>query len=262
MSLFVFDIDGTIVDRSLLVNSETINAINALLNKGNVVAFASGRSFKGAMKFMKLLGDGKKYLITSNGAVVSDFFNKEISHHYLKMEDFIDIYKRYSSIKDFCIMLYQNDKIGYVSNKRYVDVEMKSNDMESFKINIDTVDKNENIEKVMIESHLIESEDLNIPSEYYQKYNIVKSSRHFIEFTHPGADKAHGVETLRKELNIPKEDVYTFGDSLNDYLMIKNYNGICMENGFEECKAVAKYITKSVNENGVVYALKHILKVI
>jgi Cof subfamily protein (haloacid dehalogenase superfamily) len=262
MSLFVFDLDGTLIDYDLILKPETINALNLLLEKGHVVCFASGRPFAGAMKFMQHLKDGKKYLVTSNGAVTYTFDGTVIGSHYIKMQDYIDIYNRYHDNPDFCIMIYQNNMIGYTSNKRYVDIEMISNSIDSFYIDISKVNPNENIEKVMIESHLFVSDDIVLPEDYYDKYNIVKGSPHFLEFTNKVADKSIGVEDLRKFLNIDKKDVYTFGDSGNDYLMLKNFNGICMENGFPECKKVAKYVTKSIRENGVIYALKDILKVI
>ena len=64
-------------------------------------------------------------------------------------------------------------------------------------------------------------------------------------------------------LKYQKENVFVFGDSGNDVSMIKRFkNSIAMGNGINEVKKHAKYITKSVDEAGVVYALKELLKVI
>ena len=65
---------------------------------------------------------------------------------------------------------------------------------------------------------------------------------------------------MRNYLNIEKESVYTFGDSGNDVKMIKDFNGVAMGNASEECKKVAKFVTKSVDENGVIYALDNFVK--
>ena len=91
----------------------------------------------------------------------------------------------------------------------------------------------------------------------------MKSSKVFLEVTNKKANKRRGVEILRKYLNIKKENVFVFGDSGNDVSMIKSFkNSIAMGNGINEVKKHAKYITKSVDEAGVVYALKELLKVI
>ena len=42
--------------------------------------------------------------------------------------------------------------------------------------------------------------------------------------------------------------------------MIKNFNGIAMGNASDECKSVAKFITKSVDENGIIYALENFVE--
>ena len=52
------------------------------------------------------------------------------------------------------------------------------------------------------------------------------------------------------------KDVIAIGDELNDISMIKEAGlGVCMENGFDEVKAVAKEITKTNLENGVAYII-------
>lgn len=261
MNLFVFDIDGTLIDKDLILPKKTIEVLNKLLDAGNAVAFASGRAYQGAFKFMKHLKESKnKYIIASNGSVIYDYKGDILDSHYIKMKDYVDIYNEFSKEQDFCIMLYQNNMIGYVNNPSYVKIEERSNDMKSFVVDLSNVDLNENIEKVMIESHLIENTNIVIPTSFKERFNVVQGSPHFLEFSHKLADKARGVEFLRNYLRIDPKNIYTFGDSGNDYLMIKNYNGICMGNGFSECKKVAKYVTKPVWENGVVFYLENVLK--
>lgn len=52
-----------------------------------------------------------------------------------------------------------------------------------------------------------------------------------------------------------REHVHVFGDSMNDLLMIKEFDGIAMGNALPIVKKYAKKITKSVSEDGVGYAL-------
>lgn len=60
-----------------------------------------------------------------------------------------------------------------------------------------------------------------------------------------------------EKLGIPKERQYAFGDGLNDIEMLSMiHHGVAMGNGEEEVKAVAKYVTKSVEEDGILHGLK------
>ena len=51
---------------------------------------------------------------------------------------------------------------------------------------------------------------------------------------------------------MPREKVLAFGDGLNDVTMIRAAGvGIAMENAEAEVKAVADWVTKSCDEDGV-----------
>lgn len=82
------------------------------------------------------------------------------------------------------------------------------------------------------------------------------SSSVFLEFINNDVDKSIGIEHLIEKIGISKEHVHTFGDSMNDEGMIKEFDGTAMGNALDDIKKVAKRVTKSVDEDGVAYALK------
>lgn len=58
-------------------------------------------------------------------------------------------------------------------------------------------------------------------------------------------------------LGVDKEDVYAFGDGLNDVEMLSYVGyGIAMGNAEDEVKAAASYVTKHVSEGGIYEGLK------
>ena len=96
----------------------------------------------------------------------------------------------------------------------------------------------------------------NLPKEAYERFNIVQSAPFFLEFLNPKADKWYAIEALANHLGIKNDEIMTFGDAHNDYLMVKNAGlGIAMGNGIDELKKVAKFVTVPNYENGVAYAL-------
>lgn len=82
--------------------------------------------------------------------------------------------------------------------------------------------------------------------------------RGMAEFVLKGCSKSLGMEMILKELNCPKAQTMAFGDSANDVPMLKAAGiGVAMGNGVEEAKNAADFVTKTVLEDGIAYALKH-----
>lgn len=79
-----------------------------------------------------------------------------------------------------------------------------------------------------------------------------------IEYVKKGHSKAEGMERFLKELNIPKEETFAFGDSENDLPMFEMAGTtICMGDGLEEVKQKADYVTDAVLDDGIFNALRH-----
>ena len=76
----------------------------------------------------------------------------------------------------------------------------------------------------------------------------------------PLADKTTGVLYLEEKLGIEKEDIYTFGDEQNDLRMLEDFQGIAMGNAIDVCKEKAKFVTKTVYEDGIAYAFNEYIK--
>ncbi len=79
-----------------------------------------------------------------------------------------------------------------------------------------------------------------------------------IEFIPKGTSKAIGIRKTCELLNISHNETYAIGDGPNDVDMLKDSaHGICMGNGVTIAKAVADYITTSLDNDGVYNAMKH-----
>ncbi|SEG01029.1 hypothetical protein SAMN04487934_106106 [Eubacterium ruminantium] len=72
-------------------------------------------------------------------------------------------------------------------------------------------------------------------------------------------DKGLGVRKIAEYYNVPIEDTYGFGDSMNDLEMIETVgHSVCMENGAEALKAVSDMICPSVEEDGLMKAFEEL----
>lgn len=80
----------------------------------------------------------------------------------------------------------------------------------------------------------------------------------FIDVIAAGGGKDLGMDALLEHFSLSLEDTMAFGDGENDLPMLRHAAiGIAMGNANEVVKAQADYITTSVDEDGVVQALKH-----
>ena len=65
-------------------------------------------------------------------------------------------------------------------------------------------------------------------------------------------DKGRGILRIAEKLNVGIEDVYGFGDSMNDLTMIQTVGtGVCMDNGAETLKKLSDLVVPSVKEDGL-----------
>jgi hydroxymethylpyrimidine pyrophosphatase-like HAD family hydrolase len=71
-------------------------------------------------------------------------------------------------------------------------------------------------------------------------------------------DKSRGIRVLMKLLNAPCEDVVVFGDGLNDLKMfLPDWYSIAMGNAVPALKEQADFVTRSSDEDGILFACRH-----
>lgn len=260
MELFVFDIDGTLVENFAEMTPAVIDAVNKVLERGDYVAIASGRAFSGVKRYInEFIPSERKFLLCSNAAVVCDHQGNVISRCSIKYSDYLHITKEYLR-EDAITYLYQGNLVGtFWPENGMINLELECNEMEGvIDFNKKPMKDDDPIEKTVIcaEPSLSAKIEKLITPEDREKFNVLRTTDFFIEFMNKEVDKSKGVERLAKILNIPFDHIHTFGDEMNDFRMIKEFDGTAMGNAVDAVKKVAKRITKSVSEDGIAYALK------
>ena len=73
-----------------------------------------------------------------------------------------------------------------------------------------------------------------------------------------GFSKAAGLRCLCEHFGVPMSETYAFGDSMNDYEIIKEAAvGIAMGNGREDLKKAADYVAADIADGGIWKACLH-----
>ena len=63
-----------------------------------------------------------------------------------------------------------------------------------------------------------------------------------------GVSKSKSIEFLKDYLNIKKEDIFVIGDSDNDYEMIRDYNGVCVNNADDKIKEISSCVYEKISD--------------
>ena len=85
----------------------------------------------------------------------------------------------------------------------------------------------------------------------------VRWNAYAVDCFHKECGKKHGITDVLNYYGISKEDSCSVGDGENDISMFEVADGVAVENAQESLKEVAKYLTKSNEDDGVSYFIQN-----
>jgi Cof subfamily protein (haloacid dehalogenase superfamily) len=264
--LMAIDIDGTLMNDRKEITKEVNDAIQAAKAKGVKVVICTGRPIVGVQSILKelKLTDEEDYVITFNGALVQNTYNKDVeSQITLTYENLKELYELSQKI-DSPLQFFDTENL-YTPNKvinRYTVHEAHINQIPIHYRPIDEVPTDMLIPKVMFidEPERLNQIIANIPESFWDKYTFVKSTPFFLEILDPSVSKGNAVKLLAEKLSIKQEEVICIGDGENDLSMIEYAGcGVAMANAESVVKEAAQFHTLSNNEHGVAYAIEKLI---
>ncbi|CAM4147797.1 sugar-phosphatase [Streptococcus penaeicida] len=262
IKLVAVDIDGTLITDDRKVTSQVFEAVQDAKANDVQVVIATGRPIAGVTGLLDELNLNHKgsYVITFNGGLVQDAeTGEEIVKETMSYEDYLDI--EFLSRK-IGLHMHAITKEGiYTANRNIGKYTVHESTLVNMPISYRTPEEmaSKEIVKMMMidEPDVLDAAIKNIPQEYYDKYNIVKSTPFYLEFMLKSVSKGNAIIHLAEKLGLDMDQTMAIGDAENDRAMLEVVgNPVVMENGSPELKKIAKYITKSNNESGVAYAIR------
>lgn len=265
-TLYVTDLDGTLLRSDERTSDFTNETINALAAKGMLFSYATARSYVTARKVTRGL-DAHIPLIVYNGALVidhgtgeimiSNFFEPEIrevlaelfAHEiYPIVYSFMDGVEKYSYIPDKCTWGMQD----YIDSRRGDQRE-------------NSVDSTEELLRgeIFYISCIDEPEKL---APFYEKYRDryhavyqqdIYSGAQWLEIMPLAASKSHASAQLKTQLGCDR--LVVFGDGKNDIDMFELADeSYAVSNAAPELKAVATGIIGANDDDAVAkWLLEH-----
>ena len=250
------DIDWTILDHKTHVfDVKSLEALKQCQKQGILVFLATARPYLSVEQtglFDLLKPDG---IVCTNGSVafIGDelLYSENIPTDVVK--EIIRVCNKHNAVLEYC-----DEKHRYFTRKknRYVDLY--------FGVYNETVPpvkklENENVSALLLMAPQSYDEMMlrELPKciDYYRFDDYGVDIRYADYKPHKG----NGIDRVLRKLKIDKKYAIGIGDDYGDIPMFKSCGfGITLENGKPEVKEAADYITKSVSESGVAYALKEL----
>lgn len=268
IKLCVFDLDGTLLNSEKKITQKTLLSIKNLCKNNIKYTIATGRIDILARKYQReILSDLP--IISCNGSIIRDLSNKV---YYMKTLDFNtvkNIFNFFTSLNlDF--LFYTENTILITKNNPRIKIlenyNETANKHDKFKFEILNYDINKysNLNFLKCLAHIEDRKKLleiqKILNQKFKDLSIVSSDYELLDLMPSGVTKGNSLSILSEILNIQKENICVFGDNFNDLEMIK-FAGISIvpENGEDEIKKLATYITKSNDNEGISYAINNII---
>ncbi len=286
--LITVDLDGTLLNKYGEVTEYSKSVIKKLTSQGILVVLASGRISESVLTIAKEIG-ANKYYISGNGSVLYDMQKEEIIYEkYLSKEKVLELvdlceknsiyYNIYTESSVIAKSLNYNVAFyNYENTKKSSDKKTEINIVDDVYNYVKDLNTNKFLKMTICDENKIVFSSIlrkvkNIPDidvlevSHMSKKKIKMGTKeisvgyYYTEISSENVDKWYAIEEIMKKENIKREEVISFGDNNNDILMIKNAGlGIAMGHSNEQVKEVAKFVTKTNEEDGVAKALENII---
>lgn len=249
--IIFFDIDGTILDHNKEIPLSTRETIQKLKNAGHHVAIATGRApfmFEDLRKELDI-----RSFVSFNGQYVV-FEGEVIYKNPLKKETLENVLLFADKENHPLVFMSEENMMSTTGEHPYIEQSMGS-----LKFTLPQKNRHYYLERDIYQTLLFCERGEEERYEHYSDLKIIRWHDVSTDIIPVNGSKAEGIKQLIKRLEIKKENIYAFGDGLNDIEMIEFVgNGIAMGNAVESLKEIADFITKPVDEDGIQYGVEQL----
>lgn len=272
MKYLFLDVDGTLIDYKTKLPASAKKAVEQAQKNGHKIIICTGCSrCEIEARDMDLNFDG---VIYGNGCYV-EYNNEEIFHQPLTLEQ-CTRFVNWCNERDLAFRLECND--GMFLSEGYEEKSRLTRYKYTYGLEEDYSDKPlPPLSRHMISGKNLFRDDVNKTAFVLKSYqDFLDAKEEFSdmavdtwggkgELALYGAtrakefDKENSIHLLLKYLNVDPKDAIAFGDGVVDIPMFKACGfSVAMDNGNDEVKQAASYVTDDVDQDGLYNAFKYL----
>jgi len=259
IKLVVTDMDGTLLNSKSEVSEHFFTIFNQLKKHNIQFIAASGRQYQ---SIIDRLGSIKNdiTIIAENGAIAKQG-NNELFSTSLPIKNCIKSIELLRTINNTNIVLCGKNA-AYIETKDERFISIFKQYYTEYKI-VEDLTKVIDDEFLKIAAYHFECSETHIyPIVQHLKneMQVIVSGEHWLDISHNNANKGYALNILQNKLGITKEETMVFGDYHNDLKMLElAYFSYAMENAHPTVKRIARFQTKSNDEQGVEMVLERLI---
>lgn len=260
MNLLFFDVDGTLLEFSKgirEISPELKAALAKIHARGDKYFICTGRSHGGLPSVILEMGADGYSLCAGAFVTMKD---DEIRNVHFSQATLAFILER---LDQFETLQYLECGLRLYTNHYGTEASKRFN--ESFGIqekNVERLGETSGLEVNKISVTFKNLADIQCLEDFTDHgiTVLVQPSPDSFDITLAGSTKRDGIKAVKQYLgNAQTAKIYAFGDNYNDIEMIEYADvGVAMGNGPHDLKRIADFVTKSVEEDGVLFALKEL----
>lgn len=243
------DIDGTLVNDEKQIPPSTIKAIQQLQSSGIHVAIATGRPPFMYEHIREQLNIDTYVSFSGQHAVVK---GETVHEQPVDAKSIVDLHKE--AIEHDFPMVFMNDTImrSTVPNHPYVIESLAR-----LQFPYPKVDLQFPLEHTVFQALLFCEPEQRDLKDRHTDFYFLRWHDYAIDILPKGGSKAIGVNKVMETLNLDHKNSYAIGDGMNDFEMLQEVGtGIAMGNSREPLKEIADFVTDTVDNDGLMKALK------
>jgi Cof subfamily protein (haloacid dehalogenase superfamily) len=269
--LVAIDLDGTLLRSDGTLGERTRLALRAALQRGVKVVICTGRRFRTTLPILSELQLALP-VIVHGGLLIKDAGTYATLYHSYLSKDFTLAALRFLKAHGATPMVYvdlfaegidihlDNERDGHPFHLKYLErnranCHFVGDVTEAFcphTVHIGTL-----ADRVSLERLNLQIEREFGTSVRHQVMNNTNEEGAFLEIMSPGNSKWRALSRLMDMEGYTSEQVICIGDEVNDLEMIRHAGlGVAMGNAIPAVKAVAQYVTRSNEEDGVAHVVE------
>ena len=252
--MFFFDVDGTLLDnRSHRISPAVIEALHTLQQRGKKIVISSGRDVHTIMSMPQLAAIQWDGYICRNGSVVADQDQNELYRYFFDLETMHRLEEVSQKLGSPIQYMGHTDWLNLPPTEDFrVACAFFHRDPNAIEIRPTLPDEQATMALAFDKAQSDYTEYRQIPG-----LTVLPTPFHYADLVAKGIDKSTGITLLCQHLNLNPRDTMAFGDGINDLEMLQAAGiGVAMGQGRDEIKAIADYVSDSVEKDGIVSALK------
>jgi len=270
IKLVASDLDGTIIDRNHYIPEQNLEAIKKIHTKNIPFVICTGKSYSVSKNICDKFQ--ASYGVFGNGTQIIDFrTGTELLKNTLSKKDLLYIVtfaKRYNlhvhlytdseviteklsymDLRNFILKSEAADpNLKFITVKNIIDY-ISNTPLHVFSAVVSTENSIKDFENLLSLNSNIESTFISKRGIY--KDVIINKDYEYLNIAPTHINKNEALNFLSNYLNIPRKNMLSIGDNLNDLEMVKHSGGgVAIANSYKNLQEIAAYTTKKDVSNG------------